>query len=262
MAKHKKQIPVALTIAGSDSGAGAGIQADLKTFESFKVFGTSAITCVTAQNPETVNGIQAVDPALVNEQIRTVCEGFPIAAAKTGMLYSAGIILSVVKAIQTCGIKNIVVDPVMIATSGARLIHEEAVEIMLGKLFPLATVIIPNIPEAEVILRHQVKTLHEMKNAAISIGTQYNCACIIKGGHLPGNKAIDILYYQGKTIINSSTKVKAEETHGTGCAFSAAITAMLAKGYKLPEAFKKAKAFIISALKKRVQVGTHYPLNL
>lgn len=251
-----------MTIGGSDSGAGAGIQADLKTFTALNVFGTTVVTCVTAQNPASVNGIQQMEPDLVGEQIRTVCDGFPVAAAKTGMLYSAAIIRTVANTIRSLNIPCLIVDPVMVSSSGSRLLREEAVETLMGLFLPMATVITPNIPEAEILCHHPVKNLNDMKAAAESIAREFHCSCVVKGGHLPGNKASDVLYHDGKIEVKTCTKEKAEETHGTGCVFSAAMTSYMALKKPVPEAFRHAKQFVTRAIKRRICTGEHFPLGI
>jgi len=181
---EKTNLPAVLTIAGSDSGGGAGLQADLKVFQALGCFGTTAITCITAQNPDEVRGVEAVSAAMVSEQVRTVCDGFPIAAAKTGMLYSAEIIEAVAGIVEKCGIKNLVVDPVMISTSEVRLLKVDAVEALQNLLIPKARVITPNLPEAEVLVGHSIESLEDLKLAAGEIGEKFGVACALKGGHL------------------------------------------------------------------------------
>lgn len=253
-------MPVALTIAGSDSGGGAGIQMDLKTFLALDVFGTSAITCLTAQNTDEVRGISAAAPGMVALQIRTVCEGFPLSAAKTGMLYSAAIINAVAKAVKLSKIPVLVVDPVMIATSGALLLKEDAIKVLCSRLLPMATVITPNVGEAEILCGHQIPSLKELKSAAREIGERFKTACVVKGGHVPGSKSVDVLFHDGVEHCFISSRLKVAETHGTGCAFSAALTAFMAHGESLPEAVRLAKRFVRNALKRAHRVGRHYPL--
>ena len=274
----RSSVPVALTIAGSDSGGGAGIQADLKTFAALSVFGTSAITCVTAQNPDKVSGIAAIDPDMVSLQIRTVCEGFPVKAAKTGMLYSAPIIRAVAKTIIECAIPALVVDPVMVATSGARLLREDAVEALCSDLVPRAAVITPNVSEAEILCGHSIVSFDELKAAAREIGEKFDVACVVKGGHLgiedrgrrtedrgrqkPDGEVVDVLFSDGKLTVFSSSRVDAVETHGTGCAFSAALTAFLARNRQPRDAVRLAKEFVAEALRSAIHTGTHWPLSL
>ena len=239
---------VALTIAGSDSGGGAGIQADLKTFAALDVFGTSAITCVTAQNPSGVRGVVAIEPSFVGLQIAAVRDGFEIKAAKTGMLYSAPIIRVVAREVKRAGIPILVVDPVMVATSGARLLRPDALRALCGALLPIATVVTPNVPEAEVLCGHPIASLADLKRAAREIGERFGIACIAKGGHLEGREVTDVLCAGGRCRVFSSPRVPAVSTHGTGCTFSAALTAWLARGATLAKATERAKAFVTAAL--------------
>ena len=244
--------PVVMTIAGSDSGGGAGIQADLKAFAALGAFGTSAITCLTAQNPSEVHGILAVTPAMVTLQVETICAGFPVAAAKTGMLYSTAIIEAVARTIKHRRIPWLVVDPVMIATSGTRLLRRDAVRVLCNRLLPLADVITPNLPEAEALCSHAIGTLRDMESAAREIGTRYRAACVVKGGHLPDQTVTDMLYHSGRIYSFRSARLQVS-THGTGCMFSAALTALLARGIDLPGAVQGAKRYVLGVLKSRTQ---------
>ncbi|NLE65977.1 MAG: bifunctional hydroxymethylpyrimidine kinase/phosphomethylpyrimidine kinase [Lentisphaerae bacterium] len=256
-----RRMPLALTIAGSDSGGGAGIQADLKTFSALGVFGASAITCLTAQNPDAVIGIEPVSPAFIELQVRAVCEGFTVAAAKTGMLYSAGIIRAVAGAVRRLRIRRLVVDPVMIATSGARLLRADAVRALMRDLLPLAEVVTPNLPEAEVLCGHAIRARRDLGTAAREISEQCGCACALKGGHLAGRAAVDVLWAGGGLHEFELPRVRIRETHGTGCTFSAALAAHLALGRALPEAVRRAKAYVQSALGRAPAVGRHRPLG-
>jgi hydroxymethylpyrimidine/phosphomethylpyrimidine kinase len=254
--------PVALTIGGSDSGGGAGIQADIKTFTALGCFGTSAITCITAQNPDEVTGIGAIQRRMVAKQIRAVASGFPVAAAKTGMLYSAGIIQAVAKAVKSNRIRVLVVDPVMIATSGASLLKDDAREILCRVLMPLATVVTPNLPEAEALWGHAIRSVVDLCEAARGIGKRFGVACVVKGGHLAGGQVVDVLFVGGRLHEFRGPRVAAKETHGTGCTFSAAVTAGLAHGLSLPNAVRQAKRFVAESLRKSVAVGRHWPLRI
>lgn len=246
-----------LTIAGSDSGGGAGIQADLKAFNELKVFGATAITCITAQNPDGVLDVQAVDPRMVELQVQAVCDYFPVAAVKTGMLYSVPVVLAVVKSIEKAGIPNLVVDPVMVATSGARLLSEDAVEVLCAKLLPMARVITPNVPELEILSNSKVRTLDDMRAAAQKVGEKYKVAVAAKGGHLDedsglgreiggqgGGCIVDVLWMDGELIEFSGVRVDVDSTHGTGCSFSAALAASLAYGRTLQESVQIAKGYV------------------
>ncbi|HMP73034.1 MAG TPA: bifunctional hydroxymethylpyrimidine kinase/phosphomethylpyrimidine kinase [Kiritimatiellia bacterium] len=255
------RLAAVLTIAGSDSGGGAGIQADLKTFSALGVYGTSVLTCVTAQNPRSVDGVFAIPPEFVARQIQTVCEGFPITAAKTGMLYSAEIIRAVAQADVTQGIPILVVDPVMVAASGARLLQADAVEAMRTDLLPHARVITPNLHEAEILVGHPITSVNELRAAARKIGDLYDVACIAKGGALGGSEVVDVLYDEGEERVFTSPRLSTPQNHGAGCSFSAALTAGLGQGRLMADAVERARAFVASALEHAVQVGDHFPLN-
>jgi len=242
-------IPTVLSIAGSDPSGGAGIQADLKAFTALGAFGTSAITCLTAQNPSEVRGILAVTPDMVTLQVETICAFFRVAAAKTGMLYSAAIIAAVARTIKRRRIPWLVVDPVMIATSGARLLRRDAVSALCNRLLPMADVITPNLPEAEALCGQTIGNRQDMESAAREIGARYRTACVVKGGHLPGNKVVDVLFYAGRIHSFRSARLRVA-THGTGCMFSAALTALLARGIDLPEAVRVAKHYVHGVLQR------------
>jgi hydroxymethylpyrimidine/phosphomethylpyrimidine kinase len=193
--KRRSTTAVALTVAGSDSGGGAGIQADLKTFHAHDVFGTSAITCITAQNPARVSAVQPLNPRLVAEQMDRVFEEFPVGAAKTGMLYDAAIIEMVAHGFARRKFTKLVVDPVMVASSGTLLLRKNAVIILTSKLFPLAAVVTPNLAEAEVLARRRIRTLDDLRLAARVLNEKYGVPFLVKGGHLPGaNRAVDVLF--------------------------------------------------------------------
>ncbi len=250
-----------MTIAGSDSGGGAGIQADLKTFSALGVFGTSAITCVTAQNPDQVAGIAPLEPEMIQKQIKAVCDDFPLTAAKTGMLYSADIIRAVAAEDMREGIPILVVDPVMVAASGARLLQADAVEALCGDLLPKARVVTPNIHEAEILCGTSIGSVDEMRTAARHIGDKFDLACVVKGGHLSGDEVVDVLYDEGEESLFGSPRLYDVHTHGAGCTFSSALTAYLARRELMTDAVEKAKAFVEQALKQAIQVGRHRPLN-
>ena len=251
LTSHGSQLPVALSIAGSDSGGGAGIQADLRTFTALGVFGTTAITCITAQNPVAVTGIEVVSPRLVAAQIRAVTTGFAVAAAKTGMLYSAPVIRSVARCLERDRHFPLVVDPVMIATSGARLLRHDAESELLRRILPLATVITPNLDEAEVLAGTRIRSLRDLQAGARAIARRFGTACVAKGGHLPGNRVVDVLCTGDDDLtLYTSTRVRVSGTHGTGCTFSAALTAALAKGESLHEAVAVAKAYVTDTIRR------------
>ena len=257
----RPRLPAVLTIAGSDSGGGAGIQADLKTFTALDTFGTSAITCVTAQSPEGVDGLCAIDPALVLQQIKSVCHHFPVSVAKTGMLYSAEIVRVVAAEDIREGIPVLVVDPVMVAASGARLLKADAIDAMKHELLPQARVVTPNLHEAEILCGHSISSIDELRAAAREIGDAFDVACVAKGGHLDGAEVVDVLYDEGEEHVFRAPRLNAVQTHGAGCAFSAALTAYLARRELMHTAVQKAKRFVYEALKQSIAVGRQHPLN-
>ncbi|MDX2226099.1 MAG: bifunctional hydroxymethylpyrimidine kinase/phosphomethylpyrimidine kinase [Verrucomicrobiae bacterium] len=241
-------IPVALTIAGSDNSAGAGIQADLKTFSTFGVYGTTALTCVVSENPRRVAGLQPVRPQMVESQILTCREFFNLRAAKCGMLYSAPVIRAVLRALAGTRLP-LVVDPVMIATSGARLLRPEAVRVLTRELFPRAALVTPNLDEASALLGQKIGSASEAREAARTLSARFGVAFLVKGGHLRGREASDFLW-DGRTMhVFAARFIPGVETHGTGCTYSAAICAGLARGSRLVEAVGAAKKFITGALR-------------
>jgi|SRR2546421_6628157 len=259
---QRASLPVALTIAGSDSGGGAGIQADLKTFASLGVHGASVVTCVTAQSPRRVRGIQACDTKIVRQQIEAVLEELPPAAVKTGMLFSAGIVRAVARCLK--GIKRLplIVDPVMVSTSGARLLESPAIEAVALHLLPLATLVTPNLDEAAVLVGRGIDSVEQMRLAAREIQARHGCAALVKGGHLRGlTVAADIFYDGNEELLLSAPWVKGARTHGTGCVYSAAIAAALALGCELSGAVRVAKRYITAAIAHRVSAGRHPVLN-
>ena len=254
-------VPVVLTIAGSDSGGGAGIQADLKTFSALGVFGTSAITCLTAQNPTGVAGIREIDAKFVTEQIRMVCEAFPVSVAKTGMLYTADVIRAVAAEDLREGISVLVVDPVMVSASGAKLLKDDAIKALCDELLQHARVVTPNLHEAEILCGHAVSNTEDMRAAAREIGDKFDVACVIKGAHLEGDEVVDVLYDEGEESLFAGPRIPVKETHGAGCAFSAALAAYLARGLLLSDAVGKAKTYVRRALEQAIHAGPHAPLN-
>ena len=255
------KIPVALTVA-ADSGGGAGIQADLKTFATIGVHGTSAITCITAQNPKGVLGIQAVKTEMVTKQMEAIFAELPPAAAKTGMLFSTEIIHVVAEFFQTHRHLPLVIDPVMIATSGASLLKPSAVRAIKYLLLPRAALVMPNLAETEVLLGRKISSPDEMKSAAIELHERFGCAALVKGGHLrSGADALDY-FFDGKTELALLAKfIRGVSTHGTGCTFSAAITAYLALGHDLADSARLGKKFITSAIAGSVRVASHSVLK-
>ncbi|BAA30255.1 bifunctional hydroxymethylpyrimidine kinase/phosphomethylpyrimidine kinase [Pyrococcus horikoshii] len=254
-------VRTALTIAGSDSGGGAGIEADLKTFTAFGVHGLVAITSVTAQNTQTVTAIHDIPPEVVSEQIRVVAEDIGVDAAKTGMLSNAEIIKAVAKTVKNYDFP-LVVDPVMIAKSGAPLLREDAVDALIKYILPLATLVTPNRFEAEKLTGMEIRNVNDAKLAAKKIAEETGAkAVIVKGGHLEGKEAIDVLYHNGAYKLYRAPKVDGC-THGTGCSFSAAITANLAKGLSLEDAVSVAKEFITLGISTGHKIGHgHCPVN-
>lgn len=240
--------PIALTIAGSDSGGCAGIQADIKTFSALGVFGTSAIASLTAQNTLGVQGVLPIDPAFVALQIRSVLSDLNVGAIKTGMLGTRDIVLAVAQELRGLSIP-LVIDPVMVATSGDRLLTEDAVSAYIEHLFPIATLITPNLNEAAVLTNTPVaRSLAEAKaQGAMLISMGVN-AVLVKGGHGEGNQAVDVLMNATGAHEFSSPRLNTKNTHGTGCSLASAVAAGLAKGLPLPEAVGQAKTFLANAL--------------
>ena len=258
---HRERIPVALTIAGSDSGGGAGLQADLKTFAALGVHGTSAITCLTAQNPHGVRGIQAARPDIVRQQIEAVFAELPPAAVKTGMLFSTAIIRAVRQALGRHRVP-LVVDPVMVATSGARLLHGSAVRALVGELFPRATLVTPNLDEAEMLVGARLESVEDLRRAAREIQRRYACAALVKGGHLRGGREAADVFFDGRNeLLLTAPFVRGVATHGTGCTYSAAIVGYLALGCGLAQAVTLAKTHVTQAIAQSVRVARHTTLN-
>ncbi|HUP38387.1 MAG TPA: bifunctional hydroxymethylpyrimidine kinase/phosphomethylpyrimidine kinase [Candidatus Limnocylindria bacterium] len=247
-------IPKALTIAGSDSGGGAGIQADLKTFSAFRVFGMSVITAVTAQNSLGVQGVENLPAAFVARQLRSVLEDFGADAAKCGMLSTAPIIEAVAAGLTERRIEKLVVDPVMVAKSGDRLLEPEARAALADRILPLALLVTPNLPEAEVLAGIRVAEPEDMEEAARRIHAMGPRYVLVKGGHLKGD-ATDLLW-NGRDFTRFSTaRIDSQNTHGTGCTFSAAIAAGLARGQALGDAIRSAKAYVTRAIREGFKAG-------
>lgn len=253
----------ALTIAGSDSGGGAGIQADLKTFMAFGVYGMSAITALTAQNTVGVQGILDIPPEFVREQIRSVMTDIGADAAKTGMLSNAAIIRAVAEAVREFHVPNLVVDPVMIAKSGAPLLAPEARKALGEELMPLAMVVTPNVFEAEAILGRRIDGLEAMKRAARELVNNGCRWVVLKGGLLDiESEAVDVLCDGRELILFRSPRSESMCTHGSGCTFASAITAGLAKGLTPPEAVQRAKDYVTEAIRQGFSMGSgHGPTN-
>lgn len=246
----------ALTIAGSDSGGGAGVQADLKTFTVFGVYGMSAITALTAQNTCGVSGIHPVPADFVRQQIEAVATDIGVDAAKTGMLVSADVIRAVASTLRRYGVTRLVVDPVMVAGTGANLLELSARESLLSELLPLALLITPNLHEAEVLTGQQITSVADMREAAHRLHGSGTKAVLIKGGHLSGPASVDVFFDGTDFLELSAPRLQAQHTHGTGCQLSAAITAGLARGDALVEAVRQAKRFISTAIAHGLALGT------
>lgn len=243
-----------LTIAGSDSSGGAGIQADLKTMTVNGVYAMSVITALTAQNTQGVTGILDVSPEFITEQMDAVFNDIYPDAIKIGMVSSPEIVETIAASLEKYQAKNIVLDPVMVATSGAKLLKEEAMDSLINRLIPLADVITPNIPEGEILAGMEITNEDEMIKAAEKIGKKYDCAVLLKGGHRV-NDANDLLYKDGKFKWFRSERIDNPNTHGTGCTLSSAIGANLAKGYDIDQAIEKAKDYLTGALRAGLDLG-------
>jgi hydroxymethylpyrimidine/phosphomethylpyrimidine kinase len=257
-------VPVVLTIAGSDNSGGAGIQADLKTWTTLGVYGTTAVTCVVAEHPGRVLNITPIPPARVADQIRLVLEAFPVAAIKTGMLYTAEIIAAVAKAVRPALARGIplVVDPVMVASSGRVLLRKDAIR-MLRKFIALATIVTPNRDEAALLWGGPITSLAALDEAARELALAFGHPWFLaKGGHLQTGQAVDVLASpEGRLRRFKAKRIPGIDPHGTGCTYSAAIAAGLAKGLTMDEAVLLGKTFINRALRKRFQVGRYQLLN-
>jgi hydroxymethylpyrimidine/phosphomethylpyrimidine kinase len=255
------KLPVALTVAGSDSGGGAGIQADLKTFAALGVHGTSAITAVTAQNTLGVSGYFELPADIVRAQIDDVVSDLAPAAAKTGMLSSVEIIEAVAAAVERHGISNLVVDPVMVAKGGAKLLRDDAVDALRTRLVPLAAVLTPNLPEAEALLGRRIATRQERERAACELVALGCRAAVVKGGHAETD-ADDVVYEGGRLTWLPGERIATANTHGSGCVFSAAIAAGLARGLPVGDALAAAKTFVTGAIRNSLEIGHgHGPVN-
>jgi hydroxymethylpyrimidine/phosphomethylpyrimidine kinase len=272
-------IPIALTIAGSDSSAGAGIQADLKTFSALGVYGLTAVTCIVAEIPGKVSRIQPLSAEIVREQTEVLVKNFQIGAIKTGLLCSGEIISAVAKAIRAWNADispavrvvtgqriPLVIDPVIVATSGDMLLEPAAIETYKKELFPLATLITPNLDEAERLLGTEIKDRQAMRRAGKELEREFGTAILLKGGHLRSGDAVDLLFINGKVVEFSAPFVRGIATHGTGCTYSAAITAGIASGLALEQAIRRAKKFVTESIArhfrwKRNAGGTVDALN-
>ncbi|HEX6588207.1 MAG TPA: bifunctional hydroxymethylpyrimidine kinase/phosphomethylpyrimidine kinase [Longimicrobiales bacterium] len=268
MQKRLSSVPIALTIAGSDSGGGAGIQADLKTFHAFGVFGTSALTAITAQNTLGVHAVHAIPTDIIRAQIRAVATDLRPAAFKSGMLATRMIIDTVADSIVDEGLRSYVLDPVMVATSGDRLLDPDAERAIVERLLPLCTIVTPNLPEAQVLLgepRERVLTanddevVREYAYRLVGLGAG---AALIKGGHMEGDELVDVLYDGAEYYAWRRPRLRTTSTHGTGCTLSAAIAAGLARGRPLEQAVDQALGFVARAIAAAPGLGAgHGPLD-
>jgi hydroxymethylpyrimidine/phosphomethylpyrimidine kinase len=258
--------PVALSIAGSDSSAGAGIQADLKTFSALGVYGLTAVTCIVAEIPGKVSRIEPVGTKIIREQIEVLARNFQIAAIKTGLLCSAEIISAAAQALRSIAKMlapriPLVIDPVFVATSGDPLLEPTAIETYEKELFPLAGLITPNLDEAERLLGTKIKDRQSMRFAGKELERKFGTAILLKGGHLSGDYAVDLLFVDGKVVEFSARFVRGVATHGTGCTYSAAITAGLASGLSLEKAIRQAKKFVTESIRNHFQWGDLHALH-
>jgi hydroxymethylpyrimidine/phosphomethylpyrimidine kinase len=253
MTRRAASPPVALTIAGSDNSCGAGIQADLKTFGAFGVYGLTAVTCVVSEIPGKVEMVHAVTPALLRSQIRILFEAYPIAAVKTGMLYSRALLRVVSEELaDRLGMFHLVVDPVMVASSGDPLLKKDAVRAYEEELLPLADVITPNLDEAAVLLGRKITSRRNMETAAEELYSKYGASVLLKGGHLRGRDAVDVLCGPRGCAEFTLRRLSGCETHGSGCTLSAAIAAGLARGRSLSSAVEDAKNFLHRAIARQL----------
>lgn len=251
-------VPIALSIAGSDSGAGAGIQADLLTFAANGVFGTTAITCLTAQNPDGVSAVHPCPAEILHQQILQVLRYYPVKAIKTGMLFDAPTIRAVITALADHGDIPLIVDPVMVASSGARLLQEDAVQALIAELIPLAAVVTPNLDEAEILLgRRPRETEVGQALDAAELAKKLGVAVLLKGGHAKGDFLRDLLVDASGRVLASANAARIHDidTHGSGCTLSAALTARLARGEELTEAFRNAHDYLQQAMGSAIQAG-------
>lgn len=253
--KGGTHMKTALTIAGSDCSGGAGIQADLKTMTMNGVYGMSAITALTAQNTTGVTGILEVSPDFLHQQLDMIFQDIRPDAVKIGMVSSGALIEVIAQALTAYHAQRIVVDPVMVATSGSALMETEAVSVLKDRLLPLATLVTPNIPEAEVLSGISIRSQEDMLAAAAAIHAMHGCAVLVKGGHSV-NDANDLLYADGQASWFPGRRIQNPNTHGTGCTLSSAIAANLAKGFGLEDAIRRAKEYISGALAAMLDLGT------
>ncbi len=244
-----------LTIAGSDSGGGAGIQADIKTISAIGCYGMSVITALTAQNTRGVTAIHALPPSFVVEQMTAVFTDIGADAVKIGMLYSAELIEAVTEALNKHRARNIVLDPVMVAQSGDKLLQDDAIQAIKDHLMPLADVVTPNLPEAEVLLAQKIESIEDMQRAARALAQFGSRSILIKGGHLEESKSTDLLYLteEDRFVVLEAERIESRNNHGTGCTLSSAIAAYLSRGNRTEDAVRKAKTYIQNAIRAGAQ---------
>lgn len=250
-----ERIPRALTVAGSDSGGGAGIQADLKTFQALGVWGMTAVTAVTVQNTKGVTGYQELSPDTVADQIRAVVTDIGVDAAKTGMLASVAIVEAAAEAVAETEVPNLVVDPVSVSKHGHPLLADDAVDALRTRILPLAVLATPNLPEAALLAGFPVQTPQEMERAGQAILELGPGAVLVKGGHLEDGEATDLLVTSDGVTPISAERIDTPHTHGTGCVLSAAITSYLARGDDLMSAVRRGKAFVTEAIRAHLEIG-------
>ena len=246
-------LPVVLTIAGSDCSAGAGIQADLKTFQHFHVHGLTAVTCVVSETANIVRAVHPVPVDIVADQISLLLKSFPVAAVKTGMLFSAAHVTAIAEILRKHRVASLVIDPVMIASTGASLLEPTAIDCYKNQLLPLARVITPNLPEAEALLGERIPDENSLEPAARKLSEMFGTAVLLKGGHLDGSQCIDLLVENGQAHRFTAGRISLPGSHGTGCTLSAAIAAGLALGNPLPEAVRLAKDYLGETLRQSYQ---------
>jgi hydroxymethylpyrimidine/phosphomethylpyrimidine kinase len=248
-------MPTALTIAGSDSTSGAGVQADLKTFAAFAVYGVSAITAVTAQSTTGITAIEPLSADLVTAQIEAIAGDIAIQAAKTGMLATAAIVEAVAAAVEELELPLVVVDPVLVSTSGTRLLDDDGLQMLRTELVPKSTVVTPNIPEAEVLSGKRISSMEDVREAASRIRDMGAATVVVTGGHGTGKESID-LFFDGRAFVELRTaRVPARNVHGTGCAFAAALAAGLASGFTAVDAARLAQAYVAGAMRHAISIG-------
>lgn len=252
---------VTLTIAGSDSSAGAGLQADLKTFQHFESYGLTAVTCVVAETPETVLSVHPVPPTVLQQQLRLLLESYPVAAIKTGMLFSKAHVVAVSEILASYPGIPLVVDPVMVASTGDPLLKEDAVDAYRHRLLPIATLITPNLDEAEVLTGATIRDEASVEAAARKLFSDLGAAVLLKGGHLDTPDCGDLLHREGESRWFRSPRIDTPASHGTGCTLSAAITANLALGHELAEAVDRAKQYLNQTLSHSLTLGRLHHLN-